>query len=634
MDKKNAGNLHFLAKEYKEAIDAFSAGINEVEDGDDRTLKTILYSNRSQVWLALESWVNAEADAAKAIELDAHFTKSYLRLAKAQAQQEKFLECVATYEKVFALEPAFDTGDARATLNVAYATLQLSRNAEWRVSDALSEQNELQAELDAPYVFIFTVPTKAEPIRAPAAVLSATAKACMKKAFVTANSGDLYALRELCHLLRDHGHISAQGKMFTPSLAAVQEQLSREFAWDLAKYPLSYLQQQANAGSTTTHANDNLTRQRAHTTSHTEPCRIRPTLFCIENSTKAGRTPFYPAGPWWIEHVDEFAAVLQGEMGREAPPKSMIEIVANNFKQQRLGDDGMHLLEYFYEGRKDELMTPAQHKELYAKAGHKVFKLPQGQRFTQMDVVEGRVTLQYTMIPNFKPSVRVPIKCDCCGVVLELDSPPECACGEHYCSEECHARDWEEHKSSCLMVIEAQKGLLSLSELYWRYVMLGAIAWVGGIPDFSRMWRSLPNKSDKPDEFKFLILKEREAQKERIGVLQELRNQLLRDGKDAQASTMPLVDEVILQHEMYSTPLRGDSPQRLQFKLLMVNILSTILGQIGCDGAVEPLGETIKKYEPLLKNVQPATIPEEAGITFHEEREARPTSGNRQSKKR
>ncbi|KAJ8604520.1 hypothetical protein CTAYLR_000940 [Chrysophaeum taylorii] len=120
---KARGNAHFKAKEYAEAIAAYTEAI----DLEASPEMHVLYSNRSGAYLAAENSSISKAlkDAEKCVELAPEWAKGYGRLGAAQHALGRFAEAQATYWKALSLEPgreAYEAGLAAAKEGEARAT--------------------------------------------------------------------------------------------------------------------------------------------------------------------------------------------------------------------------------------------------------------------------------------------------------------------------------------------------------------------------------------------------------------------------------------------------------------------------------------------------------------------------------
>lgn len=97
---KDAGNEHFKAGRFAEAVAMYSAAI--AISGRNH----VLFSNRSAAHLGRGDARSAEADARKCVELDPSWAKGYLRLGDAIVAQGRATDAIAEYAKGLAKEPA------------------------------------------------------------------------------------------------------------------------------------------------------------------------------------------------------------------------------------------------------------------------------------------------------------------------------------------------------------------------------------------------------------------------------------------------------------------------------------------------------------------------------------------------
>jgi hypothetical protein len=270
---------------------------------------------------------------------------------------------------------------------------------------------------------------------------------------------------------------------------------------------------------------------------------------------------------------------------------------------QRNGDRSMHILEFLYEGRKSELMSFEEHRALYRKVGYELVarKGAVKTRFSKLDLFHQRVPgVEEQMLASAQAPVSdAPYICDHCNAVLDMPQPPECACGEFFCSIECHEKDWPQHKGSCTLIRHS-----AVTEWYWRMVQEGAIPWVGGVRDYRSMWGAQKKKaSTEWDEVAFYVKDgERNELRERMAVKQQAYKDALAasptpagSSPSVEVALNELLDELLEQHSAYATPLPIDSVGRLRFKLLMLAELESIVSELG------PIQS--KKRSPLLPSV-------------------------------
>ncbi|EKG05418.1 TPR-repeat protein, putative [Trypanosoma cruzi] len=99
---KEKGNTYFQAGKIKEAIEAYSTGIDLDAEG---TVAHVLYGNRALCYLKLERWVDAELDASACLRLNHSYSKGYFRRAMARKQLGNLRGARTDLEAVLALIP-------------------------------------------------------------------------------------------------------------------------------------------------------------------------------------------------------------------------------------------------------------------------------------------------------------------------------------------------------------------------------------------------------------------------------------------------------------------------------------------------------------------------------------------------
>lgn len=106
MTLKEKGNKAFKERNFEEAIALYSDAITQKAD------EAVLYSNRSACHLEIGDNAAAEADALKAIELEASFLRGYMRLHTALCNMGRFDEAAARGKKgLEAAGPSAAAGD-------------------------------------------------------------------------------------------------------------------------------------------------------------------------------------------------------------------------------------------------------------------------------------------------------------------------------------------------------------------------------------------------------------------------------------------------------------------------------------------------------------------------------------------
>lgn len=97
---KDIGNQHLQAKQYDQAIEAYSEAIRI--DPTDK----VFYSNRSAAYLSKGDAENALKDGKKSVELDPSWPKGYSRVGAALHAQHKYQEAIASYNAGLKISPS------------------------------------------------------------------------------------------------------------------------------------------------------------------------------------------------------------------------------------------------------------------------------------------------------------------------------------------------------------------------------------------------------------------------------------------------------------------------------------------------------------------------------------------------
>lgn len=103
---KEAGNRHYAAKRYAEAIACYTDAIRASPRTPDQDgARAIYYSNRAACYLSLESWEDALYDCDRALELKPGYVKALMRRITALEKCSMLDEALADAEAWVALEP-------------------------------------------------------------------------------------------------------------------------------------------------------------------------------------------------------------------------------------------------------------------------------------------------------------------------------------------------------------------------------------------------------------------------------------------------------------------------------------------------------------------------------------------------
>lgn len=99
------GNESFQAKNFKKAIEFYTAAIEIIITSDVEGSKAVLYSNRAACYLSLKNYNAAVEDSQIAISLDIGSLKSYFRLATALLKLRRLIEADKICDLGLVIEP-------------------------------------------------------------------------------------------------------------------------------------------------------------------------------------------------------------------------------------------------------------------------------------------------------------------------------------------------------------------------------------------------------------------------------------------------------------------------------------------------------------------------------------------------
>ena len=132
---KTRGNIHFKAKEYTLAIEAFTEGL-----GHDPS-NHVLYSNRSAAKASCGDYVGACADAQKTIDLKPNWPRGYSRLGTALSLLGKDDEARSVIQHGIRVDPT------NAYLRKALEDLshkQQKKNNNYTMGDVMKDPNAME----------------------------------------------------------------------------------------------------------------------------------------------------------------------------------------------------------------------------------------------------------------------------------------------------------------------------------------------------------------------------------------------------------------------------------------------------------------------------------------------------------
>lgn len=102
---KEQGNALFGQKQYKAAIEAYSAALAKTAGTEFSRERAVFLCNRAAAHLGLEAWSDAVRDCTDAVALDAAYAKAYMRRATAHEALQQYVAAHDDFAKVCELEP-------------------------------------------------------------------------------------------------------------------------------------------------------------------------------------------------------------------------------------------------------------------------------------------------------------------------------------------------------------------------------------------------------------------------------------------------------------------------------------------------------------------------------------------------
>ncbi|KAJ7707343.1 hypothetical protein B0H17DRAFT_1191859 [Mycena rosella] len=114
---KAQGNALFSAKNYTEAGDKYSAAIAA---SDDPKGLAVLYANRAACRLSLKRYMDADADARKATQLDPTYAKAFARLATAEDAMGQYPKAQQSWQRALDALPKANLTPAEGVQKVQY----------------------------------------------------------------------------------------------------------------------------------------------------------------------------------------------------------------------------------------------------------------------------------------------------------------------------------------------------------------------------------------------------------------------------------------------------------------------------------------------------------------------------------
>lgn len=134
---KTKGNSYMLNRDYKSALEAYSAALQLCSDGE---YSHVYFSNRAAALCYLERYEEAEHDAEQAIALDPTYGKAHARLGLSQFFMGDYAGAIAAYSRALQFDP--DNPASKSYLQKAKARFD-------RVTSSVTEDATSSSVLDA-----------------------------------------------------------------------------------------------------------------------------------------------------------------------------------------------------------------------------------------------------------------------------------------------------------------------------------------------------------------------------------------------------------------------------------------------------------------------------------------------------
>ncbi|KAJ6512834.1 hypothetical protein C8R45DRAFT_961512 [Mycena sanguinolenta] len=145
-DLKAQGNALFGAKNFAEAEKKYTLAIEASDETADSKELAVLYANRAACRLSLKRYMDADADAKKATNLDPTYAKAYARLATAQDRMGAFhlskesWKCALDALPKADLKPAEQVQKAQYEAGLVAATAALHKLQNTVIGDSASDK--------------------------------------------------------------------------------------------------------------------------------------------------------------------------------------------------------------------------------------------------------------------------------------------------------------------------------------------------------------------------------------------------------------------------------------------------------------------------------------------------------------
>lgn len=225
--------------------------------------------------------------------------------------------------------------------------------------------------------------------------------------------------------------------------------------------------------------------QKSHWKAHKSYCReVRRRKKEKEKENRAKNVPppfglpkLYPGPPPFAYDLSSIEGEFGGLCRAARLPVHMLQMVMGNYVQQRKLDDRWKYVSMKYDGiagGKTKLRTLNEHKKLFEESGldfSHFYNLMSGEEQNkEMDFNEiGMAYMQSGIIPldDYENEWGKEFKSKCDNDGCDKLCISECECGERYCSRQCQAADWANHRKVHQQVVENNELAMTLLKQYW-----------------------------------------------------------------------------------------------------------------------------------------------------------------------
>ncbi|KAJ7757788.1 hypothetical protein DFH07DRAFT_819311 [Mycena maculata] len=149
---KAQGNALFVAKNFKEAAEKYTAAIQAGDEAADPKGLAVLYANRAACRSSLKRYADSRDDARKATELDPTYAKAWARLASAKDAMCNYIESQESWQRALDALPKSDLKPAEHAQKAQYqAGLESAMTAVTRMYSPPAASGQVQSQGRMPW---------------------------------------------------------------------------------------------------------------------------------------------------------------------------------------------------------------------------------------------------------------------------------------------------------------------------------------------------------------------------------------------------------------------------------------------------------------------------------------------------